>query len=52
MKPMMIEMKKNRVSDDHSCGMKAAMAMKSGMIGTVRMASVTIWMIPSVTPPK
>ncbi len=32
--------------------MKAAIAMNSGITGTVRMASVTIWMMPSIQPPK
>ncbi len=45
-------MKKNRISDDHSCGMKAAMAMNSGMTGIVLTASVTICTTPSNTPPK
>ena len=50
--PRIIEMKKKRISADQSSGKKAAMAMNSGMAGTVRMASVTIWMAPSSQPPK
>jgi len=45
-------MKKNRVSELQVSGMKAASAMKSGIEGTVRMASVIICKTLSIQPPK
>ena len=44
-------MTRNRVSADHSGGMKAAMAMNSGIAGMVRTASVAIWITLSILPP-
>jgi len=44
-------MKKNRVSELHSSGIIAARAMNSGITGTVRTASVIIWITPSSQPP-
>ena len=45
--PRMMEMKKNRVSALHSGGTNAASVMNSGIVGTVRTASVIIWRRPS-----
>ena len=39
MKPRMMEMKKKRISELHSCGTKAANAMNRGIAGTVLTAS-------------